>query len=91
MPAPAHSGLAIWNPCSSCRRLSPLSRQEPEAAQNDPLELSFTNVPAWFRKLKASDTKRRQVIKLLDGIVDRGAPEVATDVGQLLAQIFKWV
>jgi integrase len=48
------------------------------------------NVPASFRKVKAKSVRRRQVVKLLDSIVDRGAPAVATDVGQLLAQIFKW-
>jgi integrase len=61
-------------------------RKRPEQCK----ALLDADVPAWFRKLKARDTKRRQVIKLLDGIVDRGAPAVATDVGQLLAQIFKW-
>jgi integrase len=67
-------------------RYADKERKRPEQCK----ALLDANIPAVFRKLKAKEVKRRQVIKLLDAIVDRGAPAVATDVGQLLAQIFKW-
>ena len=67
-------------------RYADKERKRPEQCK----ALLDANVPAVFRKLKAKEVKRRQVVKLLDDIVDRGAPAVATDVGQLLAQIFKW-
>jgi integrase len=67
-------------------RYADKQRKRPEQCK----ALLDANVPAPFRQLKARDVKRRHVVKLLDGIVDRGAPAVATDVGQLLAQIFKW-
>jgi integrase len=67
-------------------RYADKERRRPEQAK----ALLDANVPALFRQLKARDVKRRHVVKLLDPIVDRGARTVATDVGQLLAQIFKW-
>jgi integrase len=67
-------------------RYADKERKRPEQCK----ALLDANVPTRFRQLKARDVKRRHVVKLLDEIVDRGAPAVATDVGQLLAQIFKW-
>jgi integrase len=39
---------------------------------------------------KARDVSRRQLISLLDGIVERGAPVTANRVHALLAQLFTW-
>lgn len=41
-------------------------------------------------KLKARDLTRRQLVRLLDAIVDRGAPVVANRVHALLVQMFNW-
>jgi integrase len=40
--------------------------------------------------LKARDITRRQLIALLDGIVERGAPVTANRVHALLSQMFTW-
>lgn len=39
---------------------------------------------------KARDIKRKQLIDLLDGIVERGAPVTANRVHALLSQLFTW-
>jgi integrase len=40
--------------------------------------------------MKACDLTRRQLVRLLDGIVDRGAPITANRVHALLRQLFDW-
>ena len=46
-------------------------------------------VPFWGRR-KAFDIKRRDVIELLDGIVERGAPVQANRVLALVRKMFNW-
>ena len=46
-------------------------------------------LPAWG-DLKAEEIKRRDVIKILDGVMDRGAPIVANRVHALISKIFNW-
>jgi integrase len=41
-------------------------------------------------QLKARDVTRRQLIELLDGIVERGSPVTANRVHALLTQLFTW-
>jgi integrase len=41
-------------------------------------------------KMKGQDLTRRQLVRLLDGIVDRGAPVTANRVHALLKQLFDW-
>jgi integrase len=41
-------------------------------------------------KIKAQDLTRRQLVRLLDAIVDRGAPVTANRVYALLKQLFDW-
>ena len=45
--------------------------------------------PAWKRK-KAHDVKRRNVIRLLDKIVDRGAPIQANRTLALIRKMYNW-
>lgn len=40
--------------------------------------------------MKARELTRRQLVRLLDGIVDRGAPVTANRVHALLVQLFNW-
>jgi len=42
------------------------------------------------RAIKVRDLTRRQLVRLLQGIVDRGAPVTANRVYSLLVQTFKW-
>jgi integrase len=41
-------------------------------------------------KMKGQDLTRRHLVRLLDGIVDRGAPVTANRVHALLKQLFDW-
>lgn len=41
-------------------------------------------------RMKAQDLTRRQIVRLLDGIVDRGSPVTANRVHSLLVQLFNW-
>ena len=41
-------------------------------------------------RMKAQDLTRRQLVRLLDAIVDRGAPVTANRVHALLGQMFTW-
>jgi integrase len=41
-------------------------------------------------KLKAQELSRRQLVRLLDAIVDRGSPVTANRVYALLVQLFNW-
>lgn len=41
-------------------------------------------------KMNARDVTRRQLVRLLDGIVDRGSPVTANRVHALLKQLFEW-
>lgn len=67
-------------------------RKRPEAAEAllktnlaDPV-LDGRNIG----RMKAQDLTRRQLVRLLDGIVDRGAPVTANRVHALLVQMFNW-
>ena len=46
-------------------------------------------LPAWKRK-RAHEIKRRDVVELLNGIVKRGAPIQANRVMSLISKIFNW-
>ena len=46
-------------------------------------------LPVWRRK-RPQDIKRKDVIALLDGIVERGAPIQANRVHALISKIFNW-
>jgi hypothetical protein len=46
-------------------------------------------LPLWERR-KAYDIMRRDVIALLDGLVDRGTPSQANKVLALIRKLFNW-
>ncbi len=43
-----------------------------------------------FKNRKATDVRRRDIIKLLDGIVERGAPIQANRTLEIIRKIFNW-
>jgi integrase len=49
-----------------------------------------TTIISELGSLKARDVTRRQLIGLLDGIVERGAPVTANRVYSLVSQLFTW-
>jgi integrase len=61
-------------------------RKRPEVAE----QLLKANLVDKIGKEKARDVTRRQLIQLLDGIVDRGAPVTANRVYSLLKQCFEF-
>lgn len=61
-------------------------RKRPEVAE----ALISANLVSELGQEKARDVTRRQLIKLLDGIVDRGAPVTANRVYSLLKQCFNF-
>lgn len=67
-------------------------RKRPEAAQAL-LSANLVNAKLdgeTVGKIKAPDLTRRQLVRLLDAIVDRGAPVTANRVYALLKQMFEW-
>ncbi len=52
-------------------------------------ELEMDAIPAWGKK-KAYDIKRRDVIELIESIMDRGSPVMANRTLQLVKQVFKF-
>jgi integrase len=52
-------------------------------------ELELDAIPAWGKK-KAYDIKRRDVIELIESIMDRGSPVMANRTLQLVKQVFKF-
>lgn len=50
-------------------------------------QLELDAIPAWGKR-KAYDIKRRDVIDLIEGIVDRGSPVMANRTLQLVKQVF---
>ena len=67
-------------------------RKRPEAAQAllkaNLVDARLDGQPVG--QMKAQDLTRRQLVRLLDGIVDRGAPVSANRVHALLVQLFNW-
>lgn len=62
------------------------NRRRPDIVQH---HLDKDVLPSWKHR-DARTITPREVIDLLDGIVDRGAPAVANDVAQILGQMFKF-
>ena len=44
---------------------------------------------AWGKR-KAADVAKRDVVQLLEGIVDRGAPAMANNCFQIVRKMFNW-
>lgn len=64
-------------------------RKRPRCAKEDERILNKDVLPHWGKR-KAKDITRRDVIKLLDGIVDRPAPIHANRVLALLSKMFNF-
>lgn len=60
---------------------------KPASAAEDDRLLNREVLPEWRRR-KAADITRRDVIELLDGIADRGAPVVRNRVAGVLSRLF---
>ncbi|MDP9089178.1 MAG: site-specific integrase [Pseudomonadota bacterium] len=61
-------------------------RKRPAEAQ----ALLAKNLTAQFLAMKAKEVTKRDVVAVLDPILHRGSPAIATDVGSLLKQIFAY-
>lgn len=46
-------------------------------------------IPLWGKR-KAADIAKRDVVRLLEGIVDRGAPAMANNCFQIVRKMFNW-
>ena len=46
-------------------------------------------IPVWGKR-KAADIAKRDVVQLLEGIVDRGAPAMANNCFQIVRKMFNW-
>jgi integrase len=57
--------------------------------RNDRLYLNAHVLPKW-RRLAAKSITRRDVIDLLDGIVDRGSPVSANRTHSIISRLFSW-
>lgn len=65
------------------------AKREKRSWRKDQVRLDRDILPAIGNR-KAKDVQRRDVIKLLDGIVARGAPVEANRVHSLVRRIFNW-
>lgn len=68
----------------------PKNKTKTRKRPDDAAALLKSNVVAKLGKEHSRDVTRRQLIKLLDDIVDRGAPVTANRVHALLKQLFEW-
>jgi len=64
-------------------------QKKPKSVFEDKRILDRDLLPA-FRDAKAHDVKRRDVLRLLDEIVDRGAPIMANRTLALIRKIYNW-
>jgi integrase len=65
------------------------ARPRKRSAAEDERILRKDVIPAWGRR-KAKDIARREVIALLDGIVDRGSPVAANRTLAVIRRMFGW-
>ncbi len=65
------------------------SRRNKKSAAEDERILRKDVLPAWDKR-KAKDIRRRDVIALLDGIVERGAPIQANRTLAVIRRMFNW-
>jgi integrase len=65
------------------------ARPRKRSASEDERILRKDVIPAWGRR-KAKDIARRDVIALLDGIVDRGSPVAANRTLAIVRRMFGW-
>ncbi|HIJ80434.1 MAG TPA: site-specific integrase [Desulfuromonadales bacterium] len=57
--------------------------------ETDQQMLNRDVIPTWGKR-KAEDIKRRDVVTLLDGIVDRGSPSMANNTFAVIRKMFNW-
>lgn len=57
--------------------------------EKDQAILNRDVVPLWGKR-KAADITKRDVVQLLEGIVDRGAPAMANNCFQIIRKMFNW-
>lgn len=79
-----------WNAATNEWLRDPKARTKARKRPNDAHALLTANLLPTLGKKHAHDVTRRQLIELLDGIVDRGAPVTANRVHALLKQLFDW-
>jgi integrase len=65
------------------------AKQHKRTWQEDERMLEKDVIPTWGRR-KAKDIKRRDVIRLIDGIVERGAPIVANRTLEVIRKMFNF-
>jgi integrase len=64
-------------------------RMKPSTAKEDERMLNRDVLPEWRRR-KAKDITRRDVVKLLDGIEDRGARVIRNRTASVLSRLFRF-
>jgi integrase len=79
-----------WDATAAKWVRDPKMRTKARKRPDDANALLQANLVAKLGTKNARDVTRRQLIELLDGIVDRGAPVLANRVHALLRQLFDW-